>query len=66
MAKLQLGRFPISKNVYVVSQIRITTLWCSIGATLSSFRAFCCTSPCQRQCRLCRMQRWVVLKNVSS
>ena len=31
MAKLQLGRFPISKNGYVVSQFRITTLWCSIG-----------------------------------
>ena len=31
MAKLQLGRFPISKNGYVVLQFRITTLWCSIG-----------------------------------
>ena len=31
MAKLQLGRFPISKNGYVASQFRTTTLWCSIG-----------------------------------
>ena len=31
MAKLQPGRFPISKNGYVVSQLRITTLRCSIG-----------------------------------
>ena len=29
--KLQLGRFPISKNGYVVLRFRITTLWCSIG-----------------------------------
>ena len=34
--------------------------------TLNSFRAFRCMSPCQRQCRLCRMRRWVVLNTVSS
>ena len=31
MAKLQLGRFPMSKNGYLVAQFRITMLWCSIG-----------------------------------
>ena len=31
MAKLQLGRFPISKNGYVVPSLRITPLGCSVG-----------------------------------
>ena len=29
--QLQMGRFPISKNCYVVLQLRITTLRCSMG-----------------------------------
>ena len=34
--------------------------------TFNSFRASQCMSPCQRQCRLCRMRCWVVLNTVSS
>ena len=46
MAKLQLGLFSISKNGYVVSHLRITTLWCSLGCVqmaklqLGRFRIF--------------------------
>ena len=46
MAKLQPGLFSISKNGYVVSHLRITTLWCSLGCVqmaklqLGRFRIF--------------------------
>ena len=34
--------------------------------TLNSFHAANCMSPCQRQCRLCRIRHWAVLNTVSS
>ena len=41
MARLQLGRFPMSKHGYIVAQFRITTLWCSIGAVPHLLKWLC-------------------------